>query len=98
MSVDELLQLVPSFDSRRNMLIGDDLASVDGLCTMVYIAYKQFFGVCMRTRCPDCRPGKESVPCQDFIGGNAQVEGGIFGRMDAGTMYKSNGTHYFWVT
>lgn len=81
-SVDELRQQVPSYDSRRKMLVSDPLASVDGFRIMVYITYEHLFGVRMCPRCPDCNHGKGSVPCQYFCCSNAKAEGGFLGRID----------------
>ena len=84
-SVEEIMQNLPSHDERREILARDALASVDGFRTLVMAAYEHLFGVRVCVRCPDCNNGEHGTsPCQDVLGSNAMPEGGIFGRIDAG--------------
>ena len=84
-SSGELQELLPSFDSRRALMAKDSLASVDGFKIHVLVAYEHLFGMRVCWNCPHCNHADNMEPCQDIFGSNAKAEGGVFGRMDAGS-------------
>ena len=79
--MDDLADLLPTFDQRRRILATDALASVEGFRVMVQLTMQCLFGVNFCPFCPNCATCKN--PCQDLFGSSAKPEGGIFGRVDA---------------
>jgi len=75
MSVDELKEKVPDFDSRRQMVSRDALASVDGFRTIMHLFFEHVLGIRFCIDCPNCT-------CSDLFGSNAVPEGGAVGRVD----------------
>ena len=63
-TVEEIMQNLPSHDERREILARDSLASVDGFRTLVLAAYEHLFGVRVCVRCPDCNHHEHGTsPC-----------------------------------
>ena len=77
-SVEDLADLLPTFDQRRRILATDALASVEGFRVIVQLTMQYLFGVIFCPYCPDC--ASRQNPCQDLFGSSAKPEGGIFGR------------------
>ena len=80
-SVDDMREALPPYDVRRNILVGDALASVDGFRIMVLLTFKHLFGLRFCENCPQC--SFDGCPCSDLFGSNAIAGGGNFGRIDA---------------
>eukprot|EP00959_Pyramimonas_sp_CCMP1952_P237012 4953239-Pyramimonas_sp.AAC.1 len=59
------------------------MASVDGFRILVDATLRRVFGVRTCPHCPRCNRAEETEPCQDLFGGNADLGGGAFGRVDA---------------
>ena len=74
-SVEDLADLLPTFDQRRRILATDALASVEGFRVIVQLTMQYLFGVNFCTLCPDC--ATRGNPCQDLCGSSAKPEGGI---------------------
>ena len=72
-----------SWAERREVLARDPLAAVDGFRVLTHLMLKHLFGVRVCPYCPDCNCFSGLEPCQDLGGSNAEVNGGIFGRVDA---------------
>ena len=53
-SVDDLTDLLPTFDQRRRILATDALASVEGFRIMVQLTMQYLFGVNFCPCCPNC--------------------------------------------
>ena len=82
--VETFRRLVPGWDLRRQALARDPLASVDGFRMIAMLVLEHLFGVKTCPACPDCNHRDTGAePCQDDMGSNATVVGGVFGRMDA---------------
>ena len=79
-SVDDLADVLPTFDQRGRILAADALASVEGFRVMVQLTMQYLFGCNFCPYCPDC--ATRGDPCQDLFGSSAKPEGGIFGRVD----------------
>ena len=71
---------VPSFNQRQKIIAQDPLASVDGFRTMVQLVLRTMFGVRVCSDCP-ARSGK--CACQDRFGSVSNVDGGVFGMVEA---------------
>ena len=84
LSPEDLQGELPNYETRRALIAKDSLASVEGFRVMVLLAYKYLFGMRVCLQCPYCNHDEMSSPCQDWFGSNAESEGGIFGRIDAG--------------
>ena len=82
-SAEELLEKLPDYDERRQILATDSLASVDGFRAMIQLTFQHLFGMNFCPKCPYCNHNNCDAPCQDLFGSNATAEGGILGRVDA---------------
>ena len=78
-----LIDKLPDYDARRQILATDSLASVDGFRIMIQLTFQHLFGMKFCPKCPTCNHESSDNPCQDLFGSNATAEGGIFGRVDA---------------
>ena len=74
-----LIEKLPDYDERRQILATDSLASVDGFRIMIQLTSQ--LNSC--PTCPVCNHDKSNEPCQDLFGSNATAEGGLLGRVDA---------------
>ena len=84
-SVEELLQCLPSYDNRRAIIARDGLASVEGFRLIVLLTCEYIFGLRVCSNCPDCNhvdgdEGMYYVCCQDLFGNNGYSDGGSFAR------------------
>ena len=63
-----LQNIIPDYEARRATAARDAIASVESF-----------------PRCPECNCdcSRQAQPCQDVFGSNAELEGGVFGRVDA---------------
>lgn len=97
LSTDEFNFEIPGFDLRRLMMAQDPLAAVNAFFVQVRTVLATALGVRMCPHCPHCAFSQN--PCQDALGSNAEIMGGMAGRADA--MYgavecqKSNGSLHF---
>jgi hypothetical protein len=97
LSTDEFNFEIPGFDLRRLMMAQDPLAAVNAFFVQVRTVLATALGVRMCPPCPHCAFSQN--PCQDALGSNAEIMGGMAGRADA--MYgavecqKSNGSLHF---
>ena len=82
-SAQGLLDQLPDYDTRKQILATDSLASVDGFRVMIQLTFQHVFGINFCQDCPGCNHNESNSPCQDLFGSNATAEGGIFGRVDA---------------
>ena len=82
-SAQGLLDKLPDYDARRQILATDSLASVDGFRIMIQLTFQHLIGLNFCPNCPGCNRNNSDNPCQDLFGSNATAEGGIFGRVDA---------------
>ena len=80
-SVDSLVDQLPSSDERRSILAKDPLASVYGFRMLVKLTLATLFGVRVCSNCPNCNLKRDG--CVDAYGSVATAEGGIIGRPDA---------------
>ena len=80
-SVDDMREVLPSYDVRRKILAGDAVASVDGFRIMVLLTFEHLSGLRFCPNCPHFKVGGSH--CRDLFGSSATAEGGIFGRIDA---------------
>ena len=78
-----MIDKLPDYDARRQILATDSLASVDGFRIMIQLTFQHLFGMKFCPKCPTCNHENSANPCQDLFGSNATAEGGIFGRVDA---------------
>lgn len=78
-----LLDKLPDYDARRQIIATDSLASVDGFRVMIQLTFRHLFGIFFCPKCPSCNHDNSDNPCQDLFRSNATAEGGIFGRVDA---------------
>ena len=74
-SAQGLLDKLPDYDERRQMLATDALASVDGFRIMIQLTFQHLFGVNFCPNCPFCNCDNSEQPCQDLFGSNATAEG-----------------------
>ena len=79
--VDQLIDLLPTYEERQKLLARDPLACADGFRVLCRLALRHLFGMRGCPKCPDCNSC--SAGCMDLFGSNAEPEGGIFGRVDA---------------
>ena len=82
-SAQGLLEKLPDYDARRQILATDSLASVDCFRITIQLTFQHLFGIMFCPKCPLCNHDKSDYPCQDLFGSNATAEGGILGRVDA---------------
>ena len=82
-SVQGVLDRLPAYDDRRQILATDSLASVDGFRIMIQLTFQHLFGVNCCPKCPACTHDNSKHPCQGLFGSNATAKGGILGRVDA---------------
>ena len=68
-----LLDKLPDYDARRQIIATDFLASVDGFRIMIQLTFPHLFGMKFCSNCPRCNHDNSDNP----------AEGGIFGRVDA---------------
>ena len=79
--VERLCRALPTWEQRRAILARDPLASVDGFRTLLQLLLQHVFGLNFCAKCPDCE--HLGTPCMDEAGSNANLMGGVFGRMEA---------------
>ena len=71
---------MPSFEERQRIVSQDPLACVDGFRTLVQLVLRTMFGV---RACSDCPARSKRCSCQDLFGSVSNVEGGVFGMIEA---------------
>jgi len=71
---------MPSFEERQRIVSQDPLACVDGFRTLVQLVLRTMFGV---RACSDCPARSKTCSCQDLFGSVSNVEGGVFGMIEA---------------
>ena len=71
---------LPTFEQRQRMVSQDPLACVDGFRTLVQLVLRTMFGVRV---CSECPGRSEKCACQDLFGSVSNVEGGVFGMIEA---------------
>ena len=82
-SIPDLIRKLPSYEDRRKVMSSDAFASVDGFRATVLLTYEHLFGMRLCNHCPNCSSSPHT-PGQYLFGSNAESDGGIFGRIDAG--------------
>jgi hypothetical protein len=73
---------IPGYDLRRLMLARDPLSAVNVFVVQVRVILATLLGVRVCPDCPHCGMSEHSA-CRDKYGSNAEVMGGIAGRVDA---------------
>ena len=71
---------VPTFNERQKIIAQDPLACVNGFRTLVQLVLRTMFGVRV---CSDCPARSAKCACQDRFGSVSNVEGGVFGLVEA---------------
>ena len=72
---------VPGYDMRRLIQARDPLCVVNAFAVQVRVVLASLLGLRLCLWCPHC--ANSDVPCQDNLGSNAEIMGGIAGRADA---------------
>ena len=68
-SVDDLADVLPTFDQRRRILATDALASVEGFRVMVQLTMQYLFGCNFCPNLSGCRSGNPvHNACPNFLG------------------------------
>ena len=75
MPVEDLEDLLPTFDERRRILATDASASVECFRVIVQLTMQYLFGVNFCPYCPDC--ATRGIRCQDPFGSSAKPQGGF---------------------
>ena len=94
---DEFHVDIPGYDLRRLLQAEDPLAAANAFVVQIRVFLATVLGIRMCPHCPHC--SNTEYPCQDAIGSNAELMGGLAGRADAlfGAVecQKSNGSLHF---
>ena len=72
---------VPGYDLRKIMQAQDPLCVANAFFVQIRTVLATVLGVRMCPDCPNCATGPN--PCQDAMGSNAEIMGGLAGRLDA---------------
>ncbi len=67
-SAQGLLDKLPDYDDRRQILATDSFGSVDGFRIMIQLTLQHLFGIVFCPNCPECNHGNSDNPCQDLFG------------------------------
>ena len=88
--INELDDIVPTYDERRAIMSRCPLASVDGFWISVLLVCEYALGIRICPNCPTCNHKNHSssedsyhIHCQDIFGNSAYSDGGSFGRVTA---------------
>ena len=94
---DEFYVEIPGYDLRRLLQAEDPLAAANAFVVQIRVILATVLGIRMCPHCPHC--SNTEYPCQDAMGSNAELMGGLAGRADAlfGAVecQKSNGSLHF---
>ena len=94
---DEFHVDIPGYDLRRLVLAQDPLAAANAFFVQIRVVLATVLGIRMCPHCLHC--SNTDYPCQDALGSNAELMGGLAGRSDAlfGSVecQKSNGSLHF---
>ena len=66
---------IPGYDMRKMIHAKDPLCSANAFFIQIRGVVAPIFGVRMCPECPHCN--ESSIPCQDALGSNAELMGGV---------------------